>query len=62
MIRVKICCISSEDEARIAIESGASAIGLVAWMPSGPGPIADKLIQANCKISPSSCCDFHAYK
>lgn len=52
MIRVKICCISSEDEARIAIESGASAIGLVAWMPSGPGPIADKLIRQIAKSVP----------
>jgi hypothetical protein len=36
---IKICCINSEHEARTAIESGASAIGLVARMPSGPGPI-----------------------
>ena len=43
--RVKICCISSENEARMAIEYGASAIGLVARMPSGPGPIPDKLIK-----------------
>jgi phosphoribosylanthranilate isomerase len=43
--RVKICCISSEHEARIAIDAGASAIGLVGRMPSGPGPIADELIK-----------------
>jgi phosphoribosylanthranilate isomerase len=43
--RIKICCIASENEARIAIESGASAIGLVARMPSGPGPISDELIK-----------------
>jgi len=42
--RIKICCISSVDEAWLAIESGASAIGLVAKMPSGPGPIPDYLI------------------
>ncbi len=29
----------------MAIEAGASAIGLVARMPSGPGPIADVLIR-----------------
>jgi phosphoribosylanthranilate isomerase len=45
MIRVKICCISSEEEARIAINSGASAIGLVARMPSGPGPIASEVLK-----------------
>jgi phosphoribosylanthranilate isomerase len=43
--RVKICCISSHDEAHMAIEYGASAIGLVGKMPSGPGPISDELIR-----------------
>jgi phosphoribosylanthranilate isomerase len=42
--RVKICCIASEAEARLAISFGASALGLVAAMPSGPGPIPDELI------------------
>jgi len=44
-VRIKICCISSEEEARLAVEYGASAIGLVAKMPSGPGPIPDELIR-----------------
>ena len=43
--RIKICCINSIEEAKTAIESGASAIGLVAKMPSGPGPIPDDLIK-----------------
>lgn len=43
--RIKICCISSAEEAKTAIEYGASAIGLVAKMPSGPGPISDELIK-----------------
>ena len=42
--RIKICCISSVDEAWTAIRAGASALGLVSAMPSGPGPIADELI------------------
>ncbi|MGB6385914.1 MAG: phosphoribosylanthranilate isomerase [Terriglobales bacterium] len=42
--RVKICCISSVDEAALAIECGASALGLVSSMPSGPGVISDTLI------------------
>ncbi len=42
--RVKICCISSLDEARMAIDAGASALGLVGQMPSGPGVISDELI------------------
>jgi phosphoribosylanthranilate isomerase len=41
---VKICCIKSLYEARLAIEYGASAIGLVGPMPSGPGIISDDLI------------------
>ncbi|WP_138479225.1 phosphoribosylanthranilate isomerase [Dyadobacter bucti] len=43
--RVKICCISSIDEAMTAIEHGASALGLVGHMPSGPGVISDALIE-----------------
>ena len=42
--RVKICCISSKEEARLAIKFGADALGLVGKMPSGPGPIEDELI------------------
>jgi phosphoribosylanthranilate isomerase len=42
--RVKICCIATVAEAWMAIEHGASAIGLVSAMPSGPGPIPDSLI------------------
>jgi len=50
--RIKICCISSEAEARMAIGYGASAIGLVARMPSGPGPISDELIRQIAKTVP----------
>jgi phosphoribosylanthranilate isomerase len=42
--RVKICCIASISEAWMAIEHGASALGLVSEMPSGPGPIPETLI------------------
>ena len=41
---VKICCIASRDEAQLALSMGASALGLVSAMPSGPGPISDALI------------------
>lgn len=43
--RVKICCIGSVAEAMTAIQYGASALGLVGNMPSGPGVIDDKTIQ-----------------
>jgi len=42
--RVKICCIASVEEAWMAIDAGASAVGLVSAMPSGPGPIPEELI------------------
>jgi phosphoribosylanthranilate isomerase len=42
--RVKICCIMSVEEGRLAVAAGASALGLVAKMPSGPGVIEDALI------------------
>ncbi len=47
--RLKICCISSIEEARLAIQHGADALGLVARMPSGPGPISDELIATIAK-------------
>lgn len=43
--KVKICCISTEEEAKMALEFGANVLGLVAKMPSGPGTIDDALIQ-----------------
>jgi phosphoribosylanthranilate isomerase len=42
--RIKICCIASPAEARLAIEAGADALGLVGRMPSGPGQISDDQI------------------
>jgi phosphoribosylanthranilate isomerase len=45
-VRVKVCCISSVDEARTAIDAGADAVGLVSSMPSGPGVISEDLIRA----------------
>jgi len=46
MTKVKICCINSIAEAKMAMSYGASAIGLVGRMPSGPGPIEDELIKS----------------
>lgn len=42
--RIKICCISSADEAQVAIRHGADALGLVSAMPSGPGIIDEDAI------------------
>lgn len=53
-LTVKICCIKSLAEANLAIKYGASMIGLVGKMPSGPGIIADNMIyEIATSISPS---------
>lgn len=51
-VRVKICCISSVEEAQLAIKYGASALGLVSEMPSGPGVIDEELISEIVKTIP----------
>ena len=56
--RVKICCIASIDEARMAIDHGASAIGLVSAMPSGPGPIPEELIAEIAAVVPPGVASF----
>lgn len=50
--RVKICCISSVEEANLAIHYGASALGLVSEMPSGPGMLFEGLIAQVAAIIP----------
>ena len=44
-LRIKVCCIASTDEALMALEAGADALGLVSAMPSGPGVIDDAAIR-----------------
>lgn len=44
VVRVKVCCISTVEEARMAVEAGAAALGLVSHMPSGPGVISEDAI------------------
>ncbi len=50
--RVKVCCIASVAEAELAIRAGADALGLVAEMPSGPGPIDDDTIRTIAAHTP----------
>jgi phosphoribosylanthranilate isomerase len=56
--RVKICCIGSIEEAWMAIDAGASAIGLVSAMPSGPGPIPESLIAEIVAVVPPGVSSF----
>ena len=50
--RIKICCISSILESKLAIKFGADALGLVSNMPSGPGVFSDRLITEIVKTVP----------
>lgn len=45
-VRFKVCCLASPAEAALAVRHGASAVGLVSAMPSGPGPIPEADIAA----------------
>lgn len=56
--RIKICCIASINEAKIAIVAGADALGLVGKMPNGPGPIEDELIALIAKTIPPPIASF----
>jgi phosphoribosylanthranilate isomerase len=44
LVHIKVCCIATPSEAQRAVAAGASAIGLVSAMPSGPGVIDEALI------------------
>jgi len=56
--RVKVCCIASEEEAALAVRMGASAIGLVSRMPSGPGPIPESRIRDIARTVPPAVATF----
>ncbi len=56
--RVKICCIASREEARTAIQLGASALGLVSEMPSGPGVIPEDTIREIAETIPPGVSSF----
>ena len=57
-MRVKICCIADLAEARLAIDAGASALGLVSDMPSGPGVIDEATIAAVAAAAPPAVATF----
>jgi phosphoribosylanthranilate isomerase len=58
MVRIKICCIASEEEAALAVKYGAACLGLVSAMPSGPGPISDERIAEIRKTIPPGVASF----
>lgn len=56
--RVKVCCIASVEEARMAVAAGASALGLVSDMPSGPGVISEDRIAEIAAAAPPGVATF----
>ncbi len=56
--KVKICCIKSVAEARLAIAEGAAALGLVSAMPSGPGVIDEGAIAEIARVIPPGVSSF----
>ncbi len=56
--RVKICCIESIAEAEIAINTGASALGLAAEMTSGPGVTMEDEIASLVRHTPPGVATF----
>ena len=58
LLRIKICCIASVQEAWLAVRYGASALGLVSRMPSGPGVISEALIAQIAAVAPPAVATF----
>ena len=56
--RIKVCCIASVAEARLAVRYGASALGLVSAMPSGPGVLSDDKIAEIARAIPPAVASF----
>jgi phosphoribosylanthranilate isomerase len=57
-LRIKICCITSWQEAQMALHHGATALGLVSEMPSGPGVIPESRISRIAKRLPADVASF----
>jgi len=51
-MRIKVCCIQSIDEAKLAISYGAHALGLVSKMPTGTKGIGDDEIRGIVEAIP----------
>jgi phosphoribosylanthranilate isomerase len=56
--RVKICCMGSRDEVRLAVAAGADALGFVSAMPSGAGVLDEALIPPLVASAPPAVATF----
>lgn len=57
-VRVKICCITTREEACLAMDYGASALGFVSEMPSGPAIISEDTARDIVAIVPPGVASF----
>ncbi len=53
-MNVKVCCISSVEEARLALAAGANVLGLVGPMPTGPGILSHEAIATIVQAIPAT--------
>ena len=53
LTRVKICCMASPAEARMAADAGADLIGLVGPMPSGAGIVSPDMCREISRTAPA---------
>lgn len=53
MTDIKVCCIGSEDEVRLALRYGIRNLGFVSEMPTGIGVIPESLIRDLVQLVPS---------
>lgn len=52
-MKVKICCIKSKAELRLALDEGVRFVGFVSHMPSGPGIVSNPTIRQLANFAPS---------
>ena len=48
-MKIKICCIQSPDEVKMAIEAGITAVGFMTQIPNSSGTIKDEKTRALCE-------------
>ena len=58
MFKLKVCCMKSIEEIHLAHRYGATAVGLVGPMPSGPGMISDQEARTFARAAPEGIATF----
>jgi phosphoribosylanthranilate isomerase len=56
--RIKVCCIASATEARMAVDAGVDALGFVSARPASPRTLAEPTIAEITKLAPPAIATF----